>query len=776
MSRSDTGARFAEHGRNYWPLTGALVVLLLVASMSLGPVLRGSAWWWVMAAVATITLVSAGVFRQLGWLRSLVPLAAGGVLLVTLTLFFGNGSGLLWLVPTPGTFEVWGGLADAGQLSIQQQAVPAVAYTGIVFLLAIGAGLLAIAIDVIAITLRWPAITGLLILIPVAVPALITKTGTDVAALVLTAAAYLLLLRVDVRIRRRAEAETPDRGRAAPRSFGPERRGPGPVWGSLGVGAIAIVSALILSAATPALSDSSVITSKQSGVLFGSGVSPLIDLGQDLRRPESSLAFHYSSSADDQPYFKLLTLDSFSDDLEWTAGRGATDLTNTVDRLGSPQGLTDEIERDKVRTNVQVDTVVSSWLPVPYPATKITGLDGDWHWDDGQLTVSSDKATTRGQDYVVEGLELKPTAQQLRDAGTVYPESIRSYVELPENTPEIIATTALEVTGAGANPYDAAVAMQKYFRSSAFAYSTEAPVAEGYDGGSLGVIATFLDVKKGYCIHFASAMAVMARTLGIPARIALGYAPGESTRDQFQGLPRWNVTTHDLHVWPELYFPGTGWVPFEPTTGRGSIPDYALGVGAAAQGTTAPSTNDQANRDAAQAGRDESLDGASALGTDLTVWFQIAAVVLGIVVLVLLPFLIRSVQRLRRRRTVASGRASPSLLWRELVDTAMDLGIPVPDTETARHLADRLGAAGARAGDAHLALGRLLDTVEHERYARPGSTRADTAVARVADLDLVLDALRAGASRRARVRAAFLPSSLRPEALGPGRRRVPTAA
>src|SRR4051794_34386447 len=139
MSRSDTGARFAESGRSYWPLTGALIVLLLVASMALGPVLRGSAWWWVMAAVATITLVSAGIFRGLGWPRTLVPLASGGVLLVTMTLFFGDGSGLLWLVPTPRTFEVWGALADSGQLSIQQQAVPAVAYTGIVFLLAIGA-------------------------------------------------------------------------------------------------------------------------------------------------------------------------------------------------------------------------------------------------------------------------------------------------------------------------------------------------------------------------------------------------------------------------------------------------------------------------------------------------------------------------------------------------------------------------------------------------------------------------------------------------------------
>ncbi|KQP01322.1 transglutaminase family protein [Leifsonia sp. Leaf264] len=776
MSRSETLPRFAERGRNYWPLTGCLVVLLLVASMALGPVLRGSGWWWVMAAVSVITLVSAAAFRQLGWGRSIVPLASGGVLILTLTLFFGEGSGLLWLVPTPGTIDQWGALTEAGMLSIQQQAVPAVVYPGVMFLLTVGAGLLAIALDVVAITLRLPAVAGALVLIPVSVPALITKSGTDVAALVLTACAYLLLLRVDVRIRRRSEAATRDRGRAAPRSTGPERRGPGPIWGSLGVGAIAIVSALVLSAATPALSDSSVISNKQTGVLFGSGVSPLIDLGQDLRRPEASLAMHYGTTADDQPYFKLLTLDSFSDDLEWVAGRGATDLTNTVDDFGPPEGLTDAVKRDDIRTIVQIDTVVSSWLPVPYPATSIEGLDGDWQWDDGALTVSSEKSTTRGQDYKVDGLELKPTAEQLRASGTDYPTAVQQYLELPENAPGIIGELAAEETANVQNPYDAAVALQRYFRSSAFAYSTEAPVDEGYDGGSLDVIAKFLDVKKGYCIHFASAMAIMARTLGIPSRIALGYLPGESSRDTMEGLPRWNVTTHDLHTWPELYFPGVGWVPFEPTTGRGSIPDYARGVGQSSAAPVAPSTNDQANRDQALQGRNENMAGAATAAQASLVWVQITAVVLAALLVLLLPFLIRTAGRLQRRRRVASGRASPSLLWRELVDTSVDLGLGVPDTETARHLASRLSASGGLTEAASASLGRLRDAVEHERYARLEAQNRHRAQALVDDLDAVLAALRSGVDLRSRVRAALLPRSLRPEAFGPGRGRRAAAA
>ena len=124
------------------------------------------------------------------------------------------------------------------------------------------------------------------------------------------------------------------------------------------------------------------------------------------------------------------------------------------------------------------------------------------------------------------------------------------------------------------------MAIQKYLRSGEFTYSLQAPVQGGYDGNGLSVLADFLAVKSGYCIHFASAMAVMARAEGIPSRIAVGYAPGRLTGDTVavvgQGsLPEYEVDARDAHAWPELYFQGLGWVPFEPTPSRGVVPDYA---------------------------------------------------------------------------------------------------------------------------------------------------------------------------------------------------------
>ncbi|WP_419819154.1 transglutaminase TgpA family protein [Glaciibacter flavus] len=758
-------SRFAERGTTYWPLTGALVVLLLTACMALGPVLRNSAWWWGMAVTATVVLVSAAVFRRLRWPVSVVPVGALGVLLVFLTVFFGDGSGLLWVIPTPTTLERFGDLIQAGELSIQQQAVPAVPYPGILFLLCVGAGAIAIVLDTVAITLRAPAIAGALVLIPVAVPALITTSGTDILQLVLVAAAYLLLLRVDVRTRRAAEAANPDHGRSAARSFGPDRRGPGPVWGSLGVAAIAIVSALVLSAATPALSDTSVINSRSNGVLFGNGVSPLIDLGQDLRRPEETLALHYSSDADEHPYLKLLTLDTFSDDLEWVAGHGPINKGNGVDDIGSAPGLTSRIERTKTTTDVQIDNVISSWLPVPYPATSISGLAGNWTWDDTALTVSSEQSTTRNQRYTVKAIALKPTAAQLRDAGTDYPPDIAALSSVPAAAPPVIASTAKEVTAGTTNPYDAAVALQRYLRGNDFAYSTQAPIDQNYDGGSLGVIAKFLEVKKGYCIHFASTMAVMARTLGIPARLALGYLPGESQEAAFADRTRWDVSSHDLHTWPELYFPSVGWVPFEPTTGRGSIPDYALATGATDTSTSAPAAaEDKRPTNQGLLDAQHNAAGSSQAQGALGTWLQTAAIVLGVVVLLLAPLIVRrGIRFVRRRRLARAG--PPSLAWREFVDTTLDYGIGMSDTETPRHLADR---AFSRPEDAAVreSLERLLVAVEYERYARP-DTHPDVRTARVADLDAVLRALRIRASWPVRLRAALLPRSLWPAAFGP---------
>jgi transglutaminase-like putative cysteine protease len=777
----------------YWPLTLALLLLLVVGFSALGPLLRGSGWWFAMAFVAGVVLCSGALLRRWGTPPSLVPVAMAGVLLVTVTFFFGEGTGLLWLLPTPDTFGHFHDLIDGGIQSIEQQSTPAVATDGIVFLLVCGAGLVAVLMDILAITLRWPALAGLPMLIPVAVPGVVVDGGAEVISLILTAGAYLLLLRVDVRTRRVQEADNPDRGRDAPRVLAPvRRRGPGPLWGSLIVGSVGIVSALVLSTATPAFTPGGVVGSGSGRLLFSAGVSPMVDLGQDLRRPKAGPALHYTTTATTLPYFKLLTLDRFIG-TTWTVSMDRSDARNSVSNIDDPPGLSADVKTEKSRTSVVIDGVQTNWLPAPAPATRVTGLTGNWYWDSRTRAIGSPDATTLGQKYTVTALQLAPTAEQLRASGTTYPVSVAPYLDLPFPRPDIIDQTAHEVTSSTTSNYDAAVAIQDYLRGSDFSYDTEAPVEDGYDGGGADVIGTFLEVKRGYCVHFASAMAIMARSIGIPSRIVLGYLPGSASSNVTEGYGRYNVNSHDLHAWPELYFTGVGWVPFEPTPGRGSVPDYATPEAAASVTvpggslpTSAPRTNDN--------GLNGAAPGASTVtgqGQQLDALVHAALALALIVCLLLAPGVTRRIRRTRRLRRIRSGAGGAADAWAEVIDTAIDHGIIVRDTETPRELAARLdrfvaapagtgppGESPAGPGETpEWALDRLLVAEERSSYARPvpapSSTQSSAQSARATDagaglageLTTVIGALHSAAGRKSRWRATALPASLWPAVL-----------
>jgi transglutaminase-like putative cysteine protease len=737
-----------------------------------------------MAFVAAVVLCASALLRRVGAPDSVVPVASFGVLLALITLMFGNGSGLLWLIPTPDTFGRFHDLIDSGFGSIQQQSTPAVAAEGIVFLLACGAGLIAILTDILAITLRWPALAGLPVLVPVAIPGLLVEGGADFFALVLVAAAYLVLLRVDVRLRRSQEAENPDVGEDAPRMFAPvRRRGPGPLWGAMAVGSIGIVSAIVLSSVAPTLTAGSLAGSGSNSLLFGTGVSPMVDLGQDLRRPEAGPALHYTTSATELPYFKLLTLDQFVG-TTWTASATRPNPANSVERIEKPEGLGDDVKTEESRTTIVIDGVRTSWLPAPSPAVQVKGLNGDWYWDSTTLAIASRNATTSGQTYAVKALQLEPTAEQLRHASTSYPLEISKYLDLPFPRPEIIDQTASIVTAGATSSYDAAVALQDYLRGSAFTYDTEAPVEDGYDGGGVDVIGTFLDVKRGYCVHFASAMAVMARSLGIPARLALGYLPGSKSSNIAEGLGRYNVSSHDLHSWPELYFSGVGWVPFEPTPGRGSVPDYATPAAAqapeTAPGAAAPTSAPRVNDDGLSGAPDASagtVDGAP----QTTPWRNAMLVLVLLGCLLAAPGLTRRIRRLMRLRQITTGSRGPAAAWTELTDTAIDHGVRVRDTETPRELATRLEALlGEQVSDAaaaQLSVQRLLVAEERSSYDRPGRSddvagETDAGARLAEDLSTVLRAVHSAVPPRTRWRADLLPASLWPSALAGGNRRL----
>src|SRR5207302_948901 len=155
---------------------------------------------------------------------------------------------------------------------------------------------------------------------------------------------------------------------------------------------------------------------------------------------------------------------------------------------------------------------------------------------------------------------------QLRTAGTDYEQWVKDrYLSLPATVPQRVRDLARQVVqqASATNPYDQARAIESYLRTN-FKYSTSIPLPPtGMDR-----IDWFLfQGKEGYCEYYAGAMVVMLRSLGIPARMAAGYAPG--TYDA--KTETYTVRESSAHTWPEVYFPGYGWIEFEPTPSQAVI-------------------------------------------------------------------------------------------------------------------------------------------------------------------------------------------------------------
>jgi transglutaminase-like putative cysteine protease len=165
--------------------------------------------------------------------------------------------------------------------------------------------------------------------------------------------------------------------------------------------------------------------------------------------------------------------------------------------------------------------------------------------------------------YRADSLVPVVSEVQLRSAGSDYPAWVRErYLALPPRTPERVLSLAGELTASEATPYGQARAIERYLRT--FTYTLDLPAPP--PNRELADLFLF-DLKQGYCDYYATTMVVLARAAGLPARLVAGYASG--TYDAVG--ERYVVTAADAHSWVDIYFPGYGWIEFEPTAGRPAI-------------------------------------------------------------------------------------------------------------------------------------------------------------------------------------------------------------
>ncbi|MBK7317498.1 transglutaminase domain-containing protein [Candidatus Villigracilis affinis] len=179
---------------------------------------------------------------------------------------------------------------------------------------------------------------------------------------------------------------------------------------------------------------------------------------------------------------------------------------------------------------------------------------------------------TETKSYQADSFELNVNANQLRASSLDYPTGIsETYLTLPDTVPQRVRDLAESLTANAANPYDKAKAIERYLRT--YPYSLDVtPPAPNQD-----VADYFLfELKKGYCDYYATSMVVMARSVGLPARLVIGYANGIYDARSAQYI----IREADAHSWVEIYFTEVGWVEFEPTAGQLelTLPDDFSGV------------------------------------------------------------------------------------------------------------------------------------------------------------------------------------------------------
>ncbi|RFA19783.1 transglutaminase TgpA family protein [Subtercola boreus] len=748
----------ATHRARQAALSPLIFLLIALPVGGLAPLLAGADWWWGTCLLVALVLGVAAVIRLFPVPAWVPPLGALIAWAVSITLVFAPAEALFGFLPTFDTLRtIRSLLGDAGE-SIAVQSVPADPVVPIVLLLCLTVGLLAVLADSLVFGLRMPALAGLVPAAILTVPYSVRQQDFDIVLFIAMAATYVLLLwgaaRLGIALRLKESASIRS-GRNAGRA--------------LLSGALAIALACFLPGVTPGLTPGSFRAPQTAQLpsVYSSGVDPSIQLSQDLRRTNPVLSLTYSTTSESGLYLKLVNLSDFTEG-PWQP-ESLTEAFPLGNGFGTPDGLAADVATQPVASSMTVTGLRSDWLPVPYPATNVSGLNGDWTISPRSLTVTSVNTNTSGQNYGVTSLAVQPTAAQLAAAGTTVPDALQSFVELPRDIAPVIRNTARLVTEGETSTYDKAVALQSYFTSGAFQYSVTAPVEGHYDGGNFAAVATFLSAKSGYCIHFASAMAVMARTLGIPSRVAIGYHPGGAGTRSEDGLTTFQVYSDQLHAWPELWFDGIGWLAFEPTPGLGlTPPDYSLPnyTGAAttdpirdSAGSTAAPTTPRAAPE---------LDPGAVPVSDPQVqaaqqgraWLVALGITILVVLLALAPAAWRRRRRRRRFGAMQTAEVPASIGWQEITDTARDYRFELAAGETARGFATRLGALYHMPGDE---IEELLRAVERERFAPPGRAAAVTPDERerlLRDVQSIIRALSAQASTADDRRALFLPLSL----------------
>jgi transglutaminase-like putative cysteine protease len=748
----------------------AAIAASAAALVGIVPVLAGYSWPGLILAVVVVAITAAGATglrapRVLG-----VLVTYFGLELIYLSMVFATSSSLGGVLPTRNSVDSLAKLPNgiSGQFKFYP---PITAIKQVEFVTVAGVALIAICVDLLAVRLRRPALAGLPLLLLFSVPVASSLKNFGIVQTLLfgvAISAYLALLSVDgrqrlrmwgrlVTIRRTLSGEDAGQGPDTRQLAASGRR-----VGLTAVG-VAMVVPLILAGGTPKDLFGKTATGGGGGGLgFGTGgLAPLTAVGKNLlSKPRQVLTYITNSGNPSTQYLQEYVLNYF--DTKWQLF-GSEGKVVQSDQLSDPvPGLAPGFPTDTVTTTVSLDTDPGYALPLPYAPTKIITSNPFFRETVGTLMVFNEVSSSQ---YTVISREATPKTSAELSTSTKYPAAIVAdyggYTG-PDRS-QLLAIARRETKGAK-TPFEEAFDLQNWFNSSHFSYS----VRESWPASGPWVLKFLTHDPRGDCTQFAPAFAVLARLLGIPSRVAVGYTAGTKVAGG-----TYKVTTADAHAWPELYFLQAGWIRFEPTPsgagdqGTATAPTYTQSSSSGANGSKAivppvssPSTGPLGKAGKGNNSKLKQLNDLAAGGDSLQrgggSGFPVGITLLAVLLALLAsPGLARWVTTRRRWMTASGDAARASTAWRELLDYLSDYGIEWFPSESPRAIATRITeTVGLRPADA-AAIARIGSAEERSRYARaavPGAgLRADVAAVR--------RALAASTTRLGRLRARLLPAS-----------------
>jgi hypothetical protein len=703
----------------------------------LEPSASGPRWQLVVLAALVmgivITLAAVRYGMKTGW-----------IVVINLFLFlvvageYGAPDTGWWIFPGPETLTtIWAEIERAAGL-IRNGIEPVQPIAGLVIVLAalfwaLG-GLLSFGLlkERPFVALVPPLVVGLQLLTIERQP----SSSAEIALFVFLVAATALAVGLDEHDR--------GAGRMARPGHHPSSRRGSPLSGTaLALVVVTVVAAVGVSGALASrIPDDGVMTWRAPGSLtaglYGSvSYNPYVEIHRGLVSQTGRTLFLAELSGDVDPndvYYRLITLDSYSDG-RWFASEG--DLTPAGEQRFENDGYAYAGSTEPVIAAITIDALRQDWLPVPYAVRGVAGVDSDSfriRTSDASVRFAGNR-TYNGMEYQIAadvpltdssavatnaggGLSPLFMAAAEQEAGAPAPDpgtvhrtlpDVANYLRLPDEIDSRIEVKARELTSRLQTDFEKGLALEYWFRETGgFVYSLDVDIDEGHGPD---VLANFLfdtesaGYRTGYCEQFATSMGVMARSLGIPTRVVLGFLPGE-----VDGNGQVTVTDISGHSWVELWIPSQGWMRFDPTPRSDGlnpnaayrnlrdqlgfdIAEYFDEVADAPGADTSPLQFPDAESQPTPGPAGVPLPGVGAgSGGELSIVLTVLVVLgaLAVVVLGAIPALKWSRRRTRLRRL---SRGDIGAAWEEIVAQLADLDRPVDPAATPNEVAAGVDAS-----------------------------------------------------------------------------------